>query len=106
MSWYVDEFFFSDCVNNKDHKINIHFLKRGVGTPFLVPKRIEKWGLPDVEYHIYQRTLDREKWGPYDEDLLGECYYIDFHAPRPYLEYQIHIDKVVNSVKKFAVKNL
>lgn len=98
MNWLIDEFFFSDCVQNNNHGVNINRLRREVSTPFYVPKRIEKWGVPEVDYHISQWTIDREKYGPYDEFLLRSGYYIDFHAPRPYSLYKESIDYVCDVI--------
>lgn len=99
MSWFVDEFFYSDCVNNTNHGINVHYLKRGIRTPFTVANRIEKWHIPNVHYDIHQFNIDRERDGVYNANLLRCDYYIDFHAPRPYQKYKDQINEICDIAK-------
>lgn len=94
VGWYIDEFYFSDCVNNNDHGIQIQKLKRGVTSTFQIPKRIEKWNFPDVIYDFQQLEIDRQRYGVYDDRLLQEGHYIDCHCVRPYHKYKQAVDRV------------
>jgi hypothetical protein len=98
LPWFIDEFYISDCVQNKDHGTKIHYLGDRVLPNGKVDRRIEKWHLPEVTYDVHQMNLDRIRDGCYQTDLLKDGYYIDFHAPRPYLKYKNDIDYICNAI--------
>ena len=95
--WLIDEFYFSDCVNNNQHGVEIIKLKRGHYSKFLTPRRIERHNFP-VKLKWDGEIENQEKYGVYDLDKLKNGYYIDVNCVRPYSEYKEAIDDVINII--------
>jgi len=74
--WMIDEFYFADCINNKNHGTEIHKLKRGYTTPWIADNRIERHNFP-VELEWEGERQNQEKFGVYDINKLKEGYYYD-----------------------------
>jgi FkbM family methyltransferase len=95
--WMIDEFYFSDCVNNKEHGVEVHKLKRGYTTPWMASRRIDRHNFP-VKLQ-WQNEIDMQnKYGIYDKQKLIDGYYIDVNCCRPYSNYKKEIDELVNIV--------
>lgn len=77
-----DELYFGHCVDNKNHGINIHKLKRGFSTKFVCEKRNER--------------LNDDCFNVYDKIKLKNDEYIDFHLARPYKKYKKEIHEVLD----------
>jgi hypothetical protein len=97
--WMIDEFYFSDCVNNKSHGVEIYKLKRGYTSPWIADKRIDRHNFP-VELEFEGEKENQKKFGVYDEEKLRQGYYIDVNCCRPYSKYKSEIDNLVNLVLK------
>lgn len=97
--WMIDEFYFSDCVNNKNHGVEIHKLKRGFSSPWRADRRIDRGSFP-VKLKWPGEIEHQKKYGLYDEQKLKDGYYIDVNCCRPYSQYKEAIDHVVNIVLK------
>ncbi len=95
--WMIDEFYFSDCVNNKNHGVIVHKLKRGYTSPWIADKRIERHNFP-IQLEWENEIENQKKFGVYDELKLINGYYIDVNCCRPYSKYKNEIDKLVNMV--------
>jgi len=95
--WLIDEFYFSDCVNNNQHDVEIIKLKRGHYTEFLTPRRIERHNFP-VELKWDGEIENQKKYGVYDIEKLKQGFYIDVNCVRPYSDYKEAIDEVVNII--------
>ena len=93
--WMIDEFYFADCVNNKNHGIEVHKLKRGYTSPWIADRRIDRGNFP-VQLEWEGEIEFQNKYGVYDEQKLREGYYIDVNCCRPYSKYKDDIDKLVN----------
>lgn len=93
--WMIDEFYFADCVNNKDHGVEVNKLIRGHSSPWKANRRIDRHNFP-VQLE-YQNEIDAQlRDGVYQTDLLEQGYYIDVNCCRPYSKYRDEIDKIVN----------
>jgi hypothetical protein len=79
-----DEMYFTECVNNKDHGVNIIKLIRGYYSNFQCPKRIDR--INDEQFNIY------------DDNLLFNGYYVDAHLARPYSKYKKETDLLKNKI--------
>ena len=97
--WMIDEFYFADCVNNKNHGIEVHKLKRGYTSPWIADRRIDRGNFP-VQLEWEGEIEFQNKYGVYDEQKLRDGYYIDANCCRPYSKYKDEIDKLVNIVLK------
>jgi len=97
--WMIDEFYFADCVNNKNHGIEVHKLKRGYTSPWIADRRIDRGNFP-VQLEFEGEIEFQNKYGVYDEQKLRDGYYIDVNCCRPYYKYKDDIDKLVNIVLK------
>ena len=97
--WMIDEFYFADCVNNKNHGIEVHKLKRGYTSPWIADRRIDRGNFP-VQLEWEGEIEFQNKYGVYDEQKLRDGYYIDVNCCRPYSKYKDDIDKLVNIVLK------
>lgn len=97
--WMIDEFYFSDCVNNKNHGIEVHKLKRGYTSPWIANRRIDRHNFP-VELEWEGEKENQKKFGIYDEEKLKNGYYIDVNCCRPYSKYKEEIDRIVDLVLK------
>jgi len=95
--WLIDEFYFSDCVNNNNHGIEIIKLKRGHYSNFLTPRRIERHNFP-VDLVWDGEIENQKKYGVYDLEKLKNGYYIDVNCARPYSDYKKVIDDVIEIV--------
>jgi hypothetical protein len=95
--WLIDEFYFSDCVNNNNHGIEIIKLKRGHYSNFLTPRRIERHNFP-VDLIWDGEIENQKKYGVYDLEKLKNGYYIDVNCVRPYSDYKKAIDNVIEIV--------
>ena len=60
--WMIDEFYFSDCVNNKDHGVEVHKLKRGYTSPWIADRRIERHNFP-VNLEWEAERQNQKKFG-------------------------------------------
>jgi hypothetical protein len=83
LGWGTDELYFGDQIHTKNHGINIIKLIRNYTTPWAAERRINR----DILY---------------DKNHLKTGYYIDFHCPRPYSDYKIEINKIINTSKKYV----
>ena len=97
--WMIDEFYFADCVNNKNHGIEVHKLKRGYTSPWIADRRIDRGNFP-AQLEWEGEIEFQNKYGVYDEQKLRDGYYIDANCCRPYSKYKDEIDKLVNIVLK------
>lgn len=97
--WMIDEFYFADCVNNKNHNVEVHKLKRGYTSPWIADRRIERGNFP-VQLEWEGEIEFQNKYGVYDEQKLRDGHYIDVNCCRPYSKYKDEIDKLVNIVLK------
>jgi hypothetical protein len=95
--WMIDEFYFSDCVNHKDHGVTVHKLKRGYTSPWIADNRIERHNFP-VELEWESERNAQAIHGFYDEEKLKQGYYFDVNCCRPYSRYKEAIDNVINVV--------
>jgi hypothetical protein len=95
--WMIDEFYFSDCVNNKDHGVEVHKLKRGYTSPWIADRRIERHNFP-VNLEWEAERQNQKKFGVYDEEKLRNGYYIDVNCCRPYTKFKNEIDHLINIV--------
>jgi hypothetical protein len=95
--WMIDEFYFSDCVNHKNHGVTVHKLKRGYTSNWIADKRIERHNFP-VELELEAERNAQVIYGLYDEEKLKQGYYIDVNCCRPYSKYKQAIDNVINTV--------
>jgi len=95
--WMIDEFYFSDCVNHKNHGIEVHKFKRGYTSPWIADRRIERHNFP-VELEWEGERENQKKFGIYDEEKLKNNYYIDVNCCRPYSKFKDVIDHLVNLV--------
>lgn len=77
-----DELYFGHCVDNKQHGINVHKLKRGYSSKFICDKRNER--------------VNDDSFNLYDKIKLKNDEYVDFHLARPYKRYKTEIDEVLN----------
>lgn len=93
--WMIDEFYFADCVNNKNHGVEVHKLKRGYTSPWIANRRIDRGNFP-VQLEWDGEIEFQKKYGVYDEQKLKDGYYIDVNCCRPYSKYKDEIDKIVN----------
>ena len=83
--WYTDEkVFYEKWEEWGGKKDNSTFLQRGFNRG--APKTIKR--------------IDRSNNSHYDEKLLKDGFYIDYHMPRPYGEYKETIDKIYDSLPK------
>ncbi len=103
--WCCDEFYFAECINNKNHGIKIHKLKRGYTSPWLADKRIERHNFP-VTLEAEGEIEYQEKYGIYDIKKLKDGYYIDVNCCRPYSKYKKEIDKIVDIVLNKEMKDM
>ena len=97
--WMIDEFYFADCVNNKNHGVEVHKLKRGYTSPWMANRRIDRHNFP-VELKWDGEIKNQKKYGVYDLDKLKQGFYIDVNCVRPYSDYKEAIDEVVNIILK------
>ena len=97
--WMIDEFYFADCVNNKNHNVEVHKLKRGYTSPWIADRRIDRGNFP-VQLEWEGEIEFQNKYGVYDEQKLKDGYYIDANCCRPYSKYKDEIDKVVDIIIK------
>ena len=97
--WMIDEFYFADCVNNKNHNVEVHKLKRGYTSPWIADRRIDRGNFP-VQLEWEGEIEFQNKYGVYDEQKLRDGYYIDANCCRPYSKYKDEIDKVVDIIIK------
>ena len=97
--WMIDEFYFADCVNNKNHGIEVHKLKRGYTSPWIADRRIDRGNFP-AQLEWEGEIEFQNKYGVYDEQKLKDGYYIDVNCCRPYSKYKQEIDKVVDIIIK------
>ncbi len=95
--WMIDEFYFADCVNNKNHGVEVHKLKRGYTSPWIADRRIDRGNFP-VQLEWEGEIEFQKKYGIYDEQKLRDGYYIDVNCCRPYSKYKNEIDKIVNII--------
>jgi hypothetical protein len=95
--WMIDEFYFSDCVNHKNHGVEVHKLKRGYTSPWIASRRIDRGNFP-VQLEWEGEIEFQKKYGIYDIEKLKNGYYIDVNCCRPYEKYKEEIDKVVDIV--------
>ena len=95
--WMIDEFYFADCVNNKNHGVEVHKLKRGYTSPWIADKRIDRHNFP-VELEYENEREYQRKYGVYDETKLRNGYYIDANCCRPYSKYKTTIDNLIKIV--------
>ena len=103
--WGVDEFYFSECVNSRNHGIEIHKLKRGFYTNFFCPGRIERHNFP-CSLEDPNEIQNQEIHGVYKiEDLLSGKY-IDCNLPRPYSKYKKEIDFLVDTIIELKNKKM
>jgi hypothetical protein len=77
--WDTDELYFGKCVNEFSDKERICLLNRG-------------W-----QFGMAINRIDRVRW-LYDINLLKAGHYIDSHSLRPYSQYKIEVDKMINSL--------
>jgi hypothetical protein len=95
--WMIDEFYFSDCVNHKNHGVEVNKLKRGYTSPWKADRRIDRHNFPvqlEHESEINAQIID----GIYDKQLLKEGYYIDVNCCRPYSRYKSAIDELIDII--------
>lgn len=97
--WMIDEFYFSDCVNYKEHGIEIHKLRRGFTSPWIADKRINRHNFP-VQLEWENEVKLQNEHGFYDKQKLIDGYYIDVNCCRPYSKYKNVIDELVDIVLK------
>jgi hypothetical protein len=95
--WMIDEFYFSDCVNHKNHGIEVHKFKRGYTSSWIADRRIERHNFP-VELEFEGEKENQKKFGIYDEEKLKNGYYIDVNCCRPYSKFKDAIDHLVDLV--------
>ncbi len=99
LMWLIDEFYFSDCLNHKNHGVNVVKLKRGVKSKFITPNRIEKHNFP-VELKWHGEIEQQNIHGVYDLEKLKNGEYYDVNCVRPYNDYKEAIDELVSIVFK------
>lgn len=95
--WMIDEFYFSDCVNNKNHGVEVHKLKRGFTSPWLANKRINRHNFP-VDLPYSNEVEMQKKDGIYDIEKLRSGYYIDANCCRPYSKFKHAIDDLIGII--------
>lgn len=95
--WLIDEFYFSDCVNNNNHDVEIVKLRRGHYSNFLTPRRIERHNFP-VDLIWDGEIENQKKYGTYDVEKLKNGFYVDVNCVRPYSNYKSAIDDVIDIV--------
>ena len=96
--WMIDEFYFADCVNHKDHGVEVHKLKRGYNSPWIANNRIERHNFP-VRLEIPEEAAMQEKTGwVYDKEALIRGEYYDANCCRPYSKYKEAIDELVELI--------
>ena len=81
-----DEMYYSHCVDNKDHAVNVIKLKRGFYTKFQCPRRIDR-----VADSVFNKYEDR---------LISTGYYVDCHLARPYSIYENEINLLKSKILK------
>jgi predicted O-methyltransferase YrrM len=101
--WMIDEFYFADCVNNKNHGVEVHKLKRGYTSPWIADRRIDRGNFP-VQLEWEGEIEFQNKYGVYDEQKLRDGYYIDVNCCRPYSKYKNEIDKLVEIIRNEYMK--
>jgi predicted O-methyltransferase YrrM len=101
--WMIDEFYFADCVNNKNHGVEVHKLKRGYTSPWIADRRIDRGNFP-VQLEWEGEIEFQNKYGVYDEQKLRDGYYIDVNCCRPYSKYKNEIDKLVEIIRNKYMK--
>ena len=82
----MDELYFGECVNKKNHGVKVHKLKRGYTSPFICKDRVDR--------------INDDFFNDYDKDKLINNQYIDFHLSRPYSKYKKEIDEIKRLVIK------
>lgn len=75
-----DEMYYSHCVDNKDHAVNVIKLKRGFYTKFQCPRRIDR--------------VDDSVFNKYEDRLISTGYYVDCHLARPESKYRDEIQEL------------
>jgi hypothetical protein len=97
LMWMIDEFYFADCVNNKNHGVEVLKLRRGYTSPWKADRRIDRHNFP-VKLE-YQNEIEAQlRDGVYQIDLLKKGYYIDVNCCRPYIKYKQSIDDLIDIV--------
>jgi len=79
-----DEMYYSHCVDNKNHGVNVIKLKRGYYTKFQCPRRIDR-----VNDSVFNKYEDR---------LISNGYYVDCHLARPESKYRNEINLLKNKI--------
>jgi hypothetical protein len=95
--WGVDEFYFASCINDKNHKVKIHKLKRGFLSPFICSQRIERHRFP-VQLEWKGEIEAQQRDGIYNFNNLESDGIIDINLPRPYSKYKNAIEEVANII--------
>lgn len=80
----TDELYFGDCVNNKNHGVIVHKLKRGYKSPFICNNRVDR--------------INDDIFNNYDKEKLINNEYIDIHLSRPYKKWKREIDEIKNII--------
>ena len=97
--WGVDEFYFSECVNN--YNGGVKKINRGYISSWICPRRVERYRFP-VILEIEDEIEAQKRDGIYDFSKLESDNIIDINLPRPYYKYKEVIDKLLkntNSMK-------
>jgi hypothetical protein len=82
----TDEMYYTKCVNNLNHGVNVVKLIRGFYSKFQVPRRIDR--ITDDEFNIY------------DDEKIYNNYYVDCHLARPFEKYRNQILDLKNKILK------
>jgi FkbM family methyltransferase len=85
--WDADEIYFGTLVNRTDIRVNK--IKRGIGSHFHVPRRIEK-------HNFYEEGLFKINLNGFIE--IDN--FIDCHCARPYSKYKKQIDNLIEAILK------
>ena len=97
--WGVDEYYFSQAVNNFENDINVVKLTRGYKSPWRCEKRLERHKFP-VKLNWESEIQAQKEEGVYNiGDILNKKY-VEINCPRPYNQYKQEIDKVVDIIIK------
>ena len=81
-----DEMYYTYCVDNKEHGVNVVKLKRGFYSKFKCPRRIDR--------------VDDSIFNKYDERLISNGHYVDCHLARPESRYKDEMNLLRDKILK------
>jgi hypothetical protein len=99
LGWGTDEIYFGQCVNNKNHGVNVHKTIRPRQDGWIVEDRIDRHNFP-IYFTNENEKKYNEKYGNYNKNLVLNGFYKDAHCPRPYHDCQIEINDLVDLIYK------